>query len=446
MATVFCHHSGDDTTETSWATASSTLALAITAAGNDGLVYVSSNHVDPTTGVTLAGPTGVGTPCTVISVNSNTENASDVLGYLRGATCAQSTTGADIVFSGQCRYFGVDFSQDDNITWNANSHFWAHDCTFTSLTPESVDLWTAAANDKITHFDNCTFDAGAATQGFNLGGGSQLWLRNCTYSSSASTIFIETVATRGSSVRLDGMDFSACAAGFDILGTSALPTSLADGNASTFTFSNCLLPDGTATVSADTFLEHGARIEAYNVTDGTADNAIYVEDYRGLAIDERTTVRNATDDGSTKYSLKITGTAESTRGQHPFRVLLAEYWAAAAKTHTVHFVTNGALTFDVADLWVEFVARDGTNPAKGILASSADTAAANAYGLNTPGALTTDAAGATEWTDEPASSNFYEISHDYSTTDEAGPHEVWVCFAPGAVEAVFCDPAIEVSA
>lgn len=186
--------------------------------------------------------------------------------------------------------------------------------------------------------------------------------------------------------------------------------------------------------------EHGTRLEAYDNAIGTSVvPGIHVEDYRGLATEDTTTYRDATYDGTNGYSVKIAATAQTKRGVLPFKMKVWERGLTAANpTLTVQFVTDGAVTFDAADLWCEFVYPTASSAGKTVVSTvDAD------YGLGTAATLTAGA-GAGAWTGEPASSNFYQIAHTVSG-GRIGPHEVWVCLAPGAAENVFVCPRVDVT-
>ncbi len=444
MAVIFCNSvDGSDVDDGStWALAKATMQAAITAAGAGGTVYCASPHADPTATVTYTFPVATGAPVTIISVDEATGAPPST--FERGATLSPTDANADMTIAGAGIFIGFNLTIDDNVTISADSFLTFVDCIFTGETSAN---WFCVQDDIILRFDRCVFDLNFTNFGWAIGGGSRFTCTNCSLDATATaqTIFMKSVVARGGQVIIENCDFSNGANGFDVIGPAALPGNPGDGHALHYNVSGCKLPDATSSIVADTFVEHGSRIEAYNNDNGNTIHNVLIQDFRGDAIDDIVTFRNATFEGTTGYSLKVTTNTNTRRGVLPFRFLLAEYWADAGKTHTVHFVSDGTDAFDSADLWCEFEGPDATIGALTISAISLDIAGIDAFGLGTPAALTIDADGAAEWTAEPASSTFYEISHDFSTTDQAGVHRVWVNLASGAAESVFVDPQIEVS-
>ena len=135
MAEYFVHHTGDNSTGASWATAFTSVDSADTAVAfaSGDILNIGHDHVCPVVhaaALTISGP-GSGLPVIFRSVTTG----SDPVTYQKGTGTQIDTTEAatyDVTFSGSFALYGIFVKSGRNIftTPDTDESFYATDCTF----------------------------------------------------------------------------------------------------------------------------------------------------------------------------------------------------------------------------------------------------------------------------------------------------------------------------
>lgn len=423
-----------------WTDAYADVATGLTNVAAGDTIYVASDHAESSAAITWGAVTSSATnPVWIISADktSGTPPSTFTLGAEEVSTNTFTMTGnhGHIVI-------GLRLVADNDFTISQNDGYYHYiNCDIEQTDVVSTRFIGINGDDTVCICDGVQFSFSHASQYLRQAlQGGRAFLRNCSIKGGSTAIneLIDFVNTRGTQTEIIGCDFSGMATGGDIVGSGGLPTGINGGQGTFYRISGCKLPT-TGVINGASFVEHGSRIEAYDFGIGTSTvPSVHIEDYRGLTVEDTATYRTATYDGASNYSLYATATTQSVRGVLPHRFLLSEFYAAANPTLTCEFMSDGAVTFDAADLWIE-VEYPTASSAGTSWASTVDAD----YGLGTASSLTAGA-GAAAWTGEPASSTSYRIAHTVSG-GRAGVHRVYVNFAPGAAEAVFCDPHVDIT-
>ena len=167
------------------------------------------------------------------------------------------------------------------------------------------------------------------------------------------------------------------------------------------------------------------RYELYECDDttGNAQHRFLIQDGAGKAVNNDSTYVTNTDafyDGSSKSSIEVTTTALCDSAQ-PFvfelPAQIVDLSQAASDTVSIELVTDN-ITLTDADICASLMYPDGTNKTVQNFASSLSSVPTGSTGVNNPytvgTTLTTGSLGASDWTGEPATPNFYKLSMDTS--------------------------------
>lgn len=384
-------------------------------------------------------PGSVENPLNLISVDRS-GNPEPPTVYLAGATERVLAAGADLNFPSNLGFIaaGLTFDVDDNIVTGNTNYFALIECTI-----KYDKILMSGANSHWTFYD-CTFEPGTAVgsnEGIWLDNGNRLNINGGAMSAARAAVeFLVALVdgSRGGQVRISDVDCSSMAtSGFALV--NVLPSSAATQGGTEMYFHGNKLP-ANGTITNGTFAEHVTKIEAYdNAIGASTVPGVYVQDYRGLTTEDSAVYRDAIYGGTSGYSLKSTGTTTARPGVFSHRVKLWERGLTAANPLlTVQLLTDGAVTFDAADVWIDFV-----YPAAGGAGTiTVSTVDAN-HGLGTPSALAAGV-GTGAWTSPPAGSTSYQIAQQISG-GRAGVHEAWLSFAPGAAAGLFACPRVDVT-
>jgi hypothetical protein len=238
-------------------------------------------------------------------------------------------------------------------------------------------------------------------------------------------------------VEIRNCDFSSLLATTGTL-VDILPNSPGNGQGAQLLVSNTKLPS-SGTLTSDTFLDEWSEIRAFNVETGTGNNEFTVQDYRGKATQEETIVRNATYDGTNKYSVKLVANTNSVEFLAPFKMtVIGPFFAAANSTIRVDFVhdsqgdgTSSQMQND--EFWLELVHPTSGSPQHTVLTKrKADYHAANADVQSGAGS---------GWTTTGLTTPVSEQCTFTVTGGAAGMHYITAYLANAATETtVYVDP------
>lgn len=448
MTDRFVWDGGDDTTGTSWATAHTSIDAACDACTAGDVVYVDSTHdySGYSANVVWSFPISA-TPTRIISVDSNTQNASDVIAYAPGAIDGPTGAGThDITLSGNFEMYGVTIRGRDAMTFSnsVTQKTFLYDCT---LDPSALgDVTTSSGKGGYTHFKNCTFDANSSAWSMNTTATSYHVYENCALAGTAINDFIFSIGGETNIVYIDGFDFSNGATNFQIFESGG-------GNQTDARIYGVTLPSG-GSVYTNAISYWGTRVEAHNIaiTGATGDvPTIECHYFGGDVTSDATTYLNGTHDGSDGYSIQMDCNTNTIAGSMTccLRYKLWEgYITSANPTLTVQAISStSGLTDD--EFWIEVQHPDiASNDAvlqKMDFPDSTDGGDTTMHeevfsAIGTPTAVTS---GTGTWTSAPSTPTQYGPTK--AITGAAGVYTVYVCLATGAATTVFVDPAVAVT-
>lgn len=279
-------------------------------------------------------------------------------------------------------------------------------------------------------FDGCQFDLDSTGSTLTHLGNGHATFRNCSLASgSLGTSFY--TPSRDSSVDIVSCDFSNGPSGMAIINDASL-----EDEYHLARITGCKL----ATAGVVPFAaidQQNVRIEAYSVGISGAVVQLEIHDGMGVAIEDTSTYRSATYDGSTGYSIKLSPTASATYTA-PFRVKIFERYCTANPTFKIHMAHGTDVTLTDAEVWIEIDYPDITNP----VWRKVDVTSRAADLLVAGTGLTTGSA--TGWTSPPASPAYDEIEETI-TGGGAGVHRITICYAKASGPELFVDPRVDVT-
>lgn len=409
---------------TSWTDAYVLIETGFTNAANGDTIYVHYTHTEGagSTAITLTGGT-VSAPKVIISVDKDSSDA-----FTPGALCDCASGAADLTLAGVGFSYGVDYTCADDIVMGSGSkwHIEGSPSTYATLTHDSIVIINAGCQISLQH---CEHVFEATSSEFFIDDGNKAILTDVKLAagSAATNDYIGTVSGDGAIVLFNGLDLTGMAS----TGNFLVPGS-SDSRPSFVRGTGLKLPSSGSVVSA-TFNDAGSTVEIYNVGTGNTAYAFHIEDSRGVATEDTTQYRDATYDGTNGYSVKVVTTSAMVDGFTPFRMLLAEYYAAANGTHTVQLLTDG-VTLQNDEFFVELIYPDATT---GTLMNVVTSRAGNPI---SPANLSTS----TEvWTETLTSDTELEVAVT-ATSGAAGIHQVWINVAKPS-STVYIDPEVDVT-
>jgi hypothetical protein len=359
MANVYVRSAATGTADgSSWSNACTTLTagIAASAAGDD--LWVSEDHAETTaSALTLTLKGTISAPNRVICVN-HAGSVPPVSADLRTTGSIATTGTSNLSIVGFGYFFGLVISAGTG-SGNVSFSLPATGAGVQVYENCALQLGTTGSNSNIS-FGNANgavavtcrlinttvqFSVSTAFNRLSLAGGRVEWLRtpNAIAGSFVPTNLFSS-NNQGSTVLLDGVDFSAAASGKTLFAVSNIAASIQ--------ILNCKLGSGVTVAATPT----GATvIDLINSDSGATNYRQERYTYQGTLLSETTTVRSGgASDGVTPLSWKISTTANAKR-QMPFEAFQIVQWvdtAGSSKNATVEVITDN-LVLTNADCWVE---------------------------------------------------------------------------------------------
>ena len=353
MAVIYLRSTdGSDASDgSSWTDAKATLAAALTAAGDGGIVYVSQAHAETqASAMTLTSPGAAATPVRVICINDGTGAIA--------ATATVSTTGASsITISGFAYCYGVAFTAGDgtsgaNITIaSITQMYWRFEACALILggsnSGNRINIGNQGAGQS-ADWINTTVQFAHVSHAIAVSGRLR-WLRTPRAVTGATipTTLFAVAANRGGIVEINGVDLSALSTGKNLFG-------VATGMVGEYRIENSKLGDAVA-IEAGTRVGPGSpEVRAVNCDSADTNYRYYRGVYQGLITQETTIVRTGgASDGTTPVSRKMVSSAGS-KFYSPLESDPMVVWneTLGELTATVEVVTDGVTLTD-AEAWLE---------------------------------------------------------------------------------------------
>lgn len=337
-----------------WTNAFTTLAAAITAAAAGDTYYVANDHAETQGSALTLTLKGTNTAPDRILCVSRAGSVPPVAADLTtGGSITTTGAFALTLQSGQAYVYGITFNcgtgaSTASLSLNSTGALAVlyEACALNLVNTASASAITLTGN---VDLKNCTTSFGAVGQGFAPAAGV-FSIRNTSAGTFVTGATIPTALVRslGSNVptlRLDGLDLSALAAGKSIFAGITV-TARAQ-------IINCKL-DGSVTVSsAPTGPTGMVDLIGCHSTTNAARNERFM--YQGTLTTETTIIRTSgATNGTTAYSWKVVTTA-NTKRDFPFETLEGVIWnstTGSPKTLTIGVVTDNVTLTD-AEAWVE---------------------------------------------------------------------------------------------
>lgn len=428
-----------------WAKAAATVADVLAGTvdpvvGGDRIFVINTYDNGGTSAKTWAGISNtVDTPVLVIST-SDTANEPP-LTYARGATERVSSGAGDVTVSGTNPGFvvaGFDWISADEIFLTATAMFIKFiDCKQEINGTSSADEINITTANCTVIYEDCEFEFGQAGQGFNIDDGCRLCLMGCNLSATGTAIdeIISTLSSRGAFIEMLANDFSNGASGFSLLTAPASAGS--GGNTSKIEVWNNKLPATSAVL--DGTPPGDMEVRAFNNGPDDVPNILF-KNGRGTVEHDTAVYLDATYDGTNGYSLKMTASVDTQPGVFELRYPIAElYLASANPTIGVEIITGASNTIDDQKFWLEVEYPDATDT---LLSKISRTRNSN-YGLGTAGTV---GSSAVTWTGEGTLTGETKYAESITISGgAAGKHVVYACYAPGAAETIYVDPAVNIT-
>ena len=357
MATIYLRSTdGNDADNGStWALAKVSLAAAVTAAGDGGLVYVSQVHDEAQgSAMTVASSGAITTPCRILCVNDGAEPPTAL-----ATTAIVSTNGNyGITLSGGYAYvYGVNFITDVGVGTGTAADFsictggtdtgWTFDtCTLRIASTGNSALYaigTASTVDCFIHMINTTMKFSHASSYVSLSRCTWIWEKtptNAIWGTVPTTKVIEIGA--GANIMWRGLDLSPLTSSSYLFSPNADVVLVAN-------IQNCKLGGVVMLASGEAIMGNGdVRIDIGNCS--SADNTwtCYHYRYPGSIITVDNCKLNA------DYSLKMISLATGPTYHDPLVSPTIAQWNATVNTSftaTVEIISTATLLDD--EIWLE---------------------------------------------------------------------------------------------
>lgn len=444
MANIFVRSTdgSDADNGSTWALAKAKLsgATAIDAAGDT--IYVSDNHSDTTAGaVTLALAGTYASPVRVLCVDDTADPTSPTTLATTGSV---ATTGANAIsISGVGYIYGLTFdagsttsSANVNIATGDGDYIYAEQCTFicngTGTSSRVFCGSTTSGTETRVLWKNCSvrFDDGVQAVGvshckFIWEGGSLL------SGGTALPDQVLKIQANQADIVVSGCDFSAGAAGINLVGATAL-------SAGTVIFRNCKLPTSWSGRPV-TLTAANVRVEMWNCDASDTNYRMWIVDYFGEIKTETTIVRTGgASDGDTPISWKMISDPDA---EYPMMVLrspeiLVRHSTTGSKTATIEIVHDSVTALTDAEVWLEVMYLGTSGFPLGVWASDAKTDVLASAASQATSTVTWTTTGITNV-------NKQKIAVTY-TANEKGYAHLRVCLAKASYTVYAC-PKVDVT-
>ncbi len=427
----------------SWATAATTLAAAITASGTTGSdFYISSGHSESGASETFTFKGASATPDRAFSCDKT--NAPPASSDLTAGAAFASTTSSNIIINGYVYIYGCYF------TFGSGANTSAVEILNTApgdITLDSCKLIQGGSSASISQLGasgntgsrvtliNTTWKFANANSGIVVKGGVARWLNTSSAIDTSGTLptslFLANAANGPSIIVLDGVDLS---------GLSSKAFNAAIANNANFQLVNCKT---ASSMTYGTPTTAGTGNIDLVVSDNTA--TTYAQkrvNYMGTLTQSTTIYNNATD-GTTPISWQVITTANSSP-QNPFECFDIVQWAASGTYGSTKIqMTSATGSLATNDVWVNVEYLGSNYP----LASPATTFGVGSSTLTlpqipqgtSPGTISTGGSWATG-----ALTNQYVLAVPSFTTSVAGYVRFRVKVAKPSLT-IYIDPAVTIA-
>jgi hypothetical protein len=353
MATIYLRSTGGDDADngSTWALAKATLAAALTAAGDGGLVYVSQAHAETTAAaVSMTSPGTAPTPVRVLCVNDEAEPPTALA---TTATVAMTGAGNNMTFDGFAYVYGITFNAGGTTTINSylftqtNIGWKFEACALRLLgsgATGKVTIGGTVSNDTYVHFLNTTVQFGSTAQRITLYGGKFIWEDTASAITGATipgSLFLP-IAARQCIATLSGVDLSA-------LSTNNLVDSTIEC-ATEILLTNCKLPSNASFISGTIPGQGGVKVRVQSCDIASTGNVYRFAEYsyQGSIISATNCKLNA------DYSMKMVSLAAGPLyGMSLISPPIAQWNATtgSALKATVEIISTATLKDD--EIWLE---------------------------------------------------------------------------------------------
>jgi hypothetical protein len=336
-----------------------TLAAALTAAGNDGLVYVAHDHAESTAAaITLVSAGTAATPCRVLCVDDAAEPPTAL-----ATTATVKTTGnSTITFSGFAYYYGISFESGDAATGTATmilgSGVYSMGLVFDTCTLEVGTTGTASyiafqgSRDMGVWWINTNIRFSGVAQRITPKGRLHWWGGTLVTTTAIPTQLFSTIGSNMGYVDVRGVDLSG------ETGALVLAAATDGGGSLTYNFANCRLHASTTALTATAIANQGGEfIRIHNCDSGDTNYKIDQRNYQGSTVVETTIIRTGgASNGTTGFSWKMVSLAAGPQFYWPLESPPIVVWNEAtgsALTATVEVVHDSATNIQDDEIWAE---------------------------------------------------------------------------------------------
>jgi hypothetical protein len=433
---------GDGSTESSWATADTSInALDAEYAFASGeIVYFGHNHVCQaanSANLTITGPTA----SPPISFISATQGSSPVA--YEASTTAQidTTEGAyNIVFDGAFALYGMSLVSGNRVvpTTDANEGIYCENCRFALGANAFINFVGQGNFEAKNLLVDLTADATTARASavFVATNGSNIDIQGLTFNNAGyrtGTIFDTNAVNQR--VRVSGADFS----GFDNATLCEMVNATMDG--SRFEFSNCLTAATWAPIPSGAVTETSGEIILTNCGPADDPTYLYFANFTGTVISSSAIYRSS---GATVESAAcswlITTNSACAEGyplESPW--IYATISSTGSKTFTV-YITNDTADFTDSEVWLEVEYLSTSNEAITAIATDHRT-------ITTTAAAQTDDTAST-WNGTGPSFTYKQSLAVTATVNEDGLYRARVCCGVASIAGsryFYVDPLVTVT-
>ena len=363
MATIYCRSTdGNDADNGStWALAKATLAAALTAAGDGGLVYVSQAHAESSdVNIAITGGSA-GSPIRVLCVNDGAEPPT-ALATTATVSCTAQTS---ITFEGFMYIYGVTFNAGTGsgtgaatiVCCSGSPGFLFFENSTLAITGTDTGsvihlgaLVTSSPDDSKVMLRNTNMSFGATAQYVNLRSGNNTWEGgSVTGATFPTSLFGGTTGMQGR-ITLRGVDLSA-------LGSNALVNGASVASIQV-NIQNCKLHSSAAIITGTIVGQGGVEVNLENSDSQDPSNyprfAYYT--YEGSTIQATNCKLNA------DYSMKMVSLATGAKYYSQLISPKIVQWNSSVGTAlkaTVEIISTATLKNDEIWLEIEYLGTSG---------------------------------------------------------------------------------------
>ncbi len=327
-----------------WSAPAARLKLAQTRAVAGDRVFLAHDHAETAAGdPSLSGGGTASQPIPHICVNSAGSVPPVAADVTTGATVTNSSAGFNITFGANKAYYeGIAFISALQIPFSTDSDYKFKNCTLKGANTTAVDFNSSSR--LCIEMENSAFDFTAVGQSVRLIGIDFIWRNtaNPLPGTIPTSLFNLSNSARGTTMLIDGVDFSAAGSGKNIFVT---PT----GGQIKVNVLNSKFNAAATIVSGA--VSHGNELNFY----GCEGTALLRQTYSAIKSKETTIVRTGgASDGVETISWKIVANSSNNR-TYPFECWPIAIWndtVGSPVTATIEIETDGVTLTD-AEAWLD---------------------------------------------------------------------------------------------